>query len=226
MADEDKYEPLARQWSESYKRYVSNSNHVDDLNSECKEIADGALRTVTKMLRSCGGCPLLLQLTNLLWDCQLKMMPGNLFSEDSWQILVHINNQLDVLAKDVANQRIDMVAIRSVRAVAVELCVSKMQQASYHELHNQVAKMMVKDLIRHSFLDKARAFSVGKRFSDGEEAHHFYQQVMTFIESGMEGVVKQFINHLNGKGLRYRSQLCRKQSTRAMLHDEKWRLDA
>ena len=55
MADQDEYEPLARQWSTSYERYLSASNHSGDPSSECREIADGALRTVTKMLRSCGG---------------------------------------------------------------------------------------------------------------------------------------------------------------------------
>ncbi len=220
MADQDEYEPLARQWKKNYERYVG------DPNSKCEEIADGALRTVTKMLRSCGGCSLLPELTDLLWDCQLKMMQGNLFSEDSWQTLMHINNQLDALAKDVADQRIDMVAIRSIRTVAVKLGVSGTQRASYDTFHNQVAAQIVKDLVRHSFLDKARAFSVGKRFSNGEEAYHFYQQVMTFIDSGIDSVVRQFVNHPNGEGLRYRSQLCLKQSTRAMLYDESFRLDA
>jgi hypothetical protein len=226
MADQDEYEPLARQWKTSYELFVNAVGRSEDLDAECKEIADSALHTVTKMLRVCGGCSLLAKLTNLLWEEHLHMMPGSLFYEDAWPTLLRIYNQLDELATHVADHRIDMIAIRAARTVAVELYQKQLAYTNYQTFHHQVTAQVLKDLIRHSFLDKARAFSVGKRFSAGREAYQFYQAVMRCIENNMQDIVQQFASHPTGTGLRYRSRLFPKQKTSNILDNEYFRMDA
>ncbi len=219
MPDQDEYEPLARQWLNGYKRYI------DDANSTYEEIADDALRVVTKMLRDCGGCSLLPQMTDLLWQYQLQLIQGNLFSEYSYEVLTQFNDRLDMLAKSVANRRIETVAIRSARTVAMQLQTGRVGVDDYSTLRYQIAAQVVKDLIRHSFLDKARAFSIGRRFPNETEAHQFYNCVLTSIDQGMESLVKQFIDRPHGERLRYSSPFFKKQSTRSMLFDRRFRMD-
>ena len=177
------------------------------------------------MLRDCGGCLLLPQMTDLLWQYQFQLAQGSLFTATSQEALIQINDQLDILARSVANQRIEMVAIRSARTVAIQLRTSQVKSEDYHTLQYRFATQVIKDLIRHSFLDKARAFSVGKRFHNVTEAYQFYSHVMTSIDQGIGSLVKQFVRRPNGRHLRYYSPFFKKQSTSSMLHDPLLRMD-
>jgi|SRR5579875_614125 len=219
MPDLDQYEPLAGKWRSIYKSYVENAD------SKSEEIADAALRVITAMLRACHGCVLLPQITQLLWKYQPQLIPQSLFSNSAQEALAQFNHQLAVLVQGMTDQRIEMVAVRAAQTVALHMVHQRVAAQDYSTLQQYVGAQVIKDLIRHCFLDKARAFSVGKRFRDGAEAYGFYQHVMSSIEGGMGSLVKQFVERPNGERLRYRSFL-KKQSTKAMLHDEGWRMDA
>lgn len=219
MPDQDEYEPLAKQWSSEYKRYI------DDFASTGKDIADGALRTVTRMLRECGGCPLLPEITEILWQSQPQLAQGNLFSVSPYVVVEHINQLLEGLRRKVADQRIEAVSVRAAQTVAFQLRAGLNNGKDYGRFQSQLASQIVKDLIRHCFLDKARAFSVGRRFSSSDEASRFFDNVMSYIDHGLEGLVKQLITRPGGEKLRYRSPFFRRRSTKSMLFDEAYRMD-
>src|SRR5947208_1051916 len=113
MPDQDEFEPLARQWRSAFDSY---------LNSGATEvIADEAIRVATAMLRCCGGCPILPQLSDALWQYRDAIQNHSLWDPSPHEADLVLKEKLDSLARDVSDQRISTVAIRSAKVTAFQL---------------------------------------------------------------------------------------------------------
>lgn len=217
MPDQDDFEPLARQWHPAFVDYQSEATS--------EEVAEEALRVAAAMLRFCGGCPILPQLSDLLWQYQLKAADDSLWNPLSQEAFVHLNDALNSLARDVSDQRICTVAIRSAKIVSLQLQEKDVAPDRPFALSKYLATQVIKDLISHCFLDAARAYSVGGRFQTGTDAHLFYEEVTSSIDSVVGKMASQLTRRPTGKRLRQAHVLTAKHTTRSMLHDKAFRLD-
>jgi hypothetical protein len=217
MPDRDDFEPLARQWRPVYDRCCDNATSV--------EVADEGLQVVTMMLRNCGGCEILPELSEVLWHYQEKLAGNNLWTPLAEKAFFQLWTSLDNLARKEANQRVHMVAIRSAQIIALQLQEGIVKPHHFYTLQTHLAGQITKDLIAHCFLDAARAQSIGSRFRTGMEAHLFYDEVMTSLKPGIAKLAKQLVKRPTGKHLRHTPIDSKKYDTRSILHNEDFRLD-
>jgi hypothetical protein len=217
MPDRDEFEPLARQWSPVYERYCDKASST--------EIADEGLQIATMMLRNCGGCTILPDLSDLLWSYQEKLSNNDLWNPLTEEAFLQIWTSLDQLAQNEANWRVHMVAVRSAQTVALQLKEEIFKPRRSSALKTHLAGQIIKDLIAHSFLDAARAQSIGGRFRTGTEAHLFYNEVMMSLEPAVAKIAKQLVKRPSGKYLRSSPIISKKYDTRSMLHNDAFRFD-
>lgn len=217
MPDQDDFEPLAKQWHPAYYNYL-DSGPAD-------VVADEAIRVATAMLRYCGGCPILPQLSEALWQYRDAIQTDSLWNKPLREADLLLNERLDSLARTVSDERIGTVAIRSAKITALQLRRSEIAPHRSCELKIHLASQVIKDLIRHCFLDTARAYAVGGRFRSGAESQAFYDNVMSHIDSAVCALGTRLANDPTGKGLR-RYRIVPKPTTASMMFNEDFRLDA
>ena len=217
MPDQDEFEQLAKQWRPGYDGYLTDMSSL--------EIANEALRVATYMLRDCGGCPILPQLSELLWDYQMKASEHTLWNPLSNEAFLDLYEALDDFAGHVIDQRVSTIAVRSAKTIALQLQDGEADPDRPFEMKTLLATQVIKDLIGHSFLDTARANSVGERFHTSTEAHLFYDEVMKSLNTGVGKIATQLARRPTGKRLRQHNILPVKPNTRSILFDKAFRLD-
>ena len=167
MPDLDDFEPLARQWKSLCNDYV-------DSDVSAYAIADEAIRVANAMLRRCGGCPILPELAEALGQYNQAIQAG----KSSQQADAQLNQRLDTLARVVNDERISTLAIRSAKITALQLHESTGIPGRSNNLEVHLASQIIKDLIGHCFLDTARAYALGNRFSTNAKSQAFYDTVL------------------------------------------------
>src|SRR6266568_747116 len=215
MPDQGEFEPLARQWKPAFEDYQDNA--------ASDAIADEALRVVAAMLRCCGGCPILPRLHDMLWEYQGGVVSHTIWTPSSHEVDYLLNEKLDLLAQNVGDQRVEMVAIRSARKVALQLKEQMVTPRRPSELKSHLATQIIKDLIGHCFLDAARASAVGGRFLTGEEAHDFYDEVMGHIDLGARQMGYRLAINPTGKRLQRYRVLPVKHTTSSIIYSDDFR---
>lgn len=216
MPDQDDFEPLARQWHPAFDSYLDSGS--------AEVVAEEAIRVATAMLRCCGGCPILPELSEALWQYRDTIRTDSLWQHSPQGAGPLLNESLDRLAKTVCDDRIGTVAIRSAKIIALQLRRGDIEPHRHFELKIHLASQIIKDLIRHCFLDTARAFAVGGRFRKGTESQAFYDHVMNHIDSGVPSLGTRLANNPTGKGFR-RYRIVPKPTTASMMFNEDFRLD-
>jgi len=218
MPDLDDFEPLARQWKPLCNEYVDGSDSA-------YAIADEAISVATAMLRRCGGCPLLPELTEALEHYHLAIQGGNGSRQALREAIAQLNQRFDTLAQTVRNERIGTLAIRSAKITALQLYGGTVIPDGSTSLAGHLASQLIKDLIGHCFLDTARAYAVGRRFSTHVESQAFYDTVMQRIDSTAPSLGKRLAQDPTGKSLRHLRAIP-KQATPLPQYDEGYRLNA
>ncbi len=216
MPDQDDFEPLARKWRPAFDVYL-DSGPAD-------MVADEAIRVATAMLRNCGGCSILPQLSDALWQYRETIQTNTLWNKPPHEANLLLNGRLESLARVVSDQRIDTLAIRSAQITALQLKRGDLVPNRPFELKIHLASQIIKDLIRHCFLDTARAYAVGGRFRSSAESQAFYDNVMSHINSIVRGLGNRLATDPTGKGLR-RCRIVPKATTASMMFSEAFRLD-
>jgi hypothetical protein len=135
-----------------------------------------------------------------------------------------LSESLDRLAKTVCDDRIGTIAMRSAKIIALQLRRGDIEPYRLFELKIHLASQIIRDLIRHCFLDTARAFAVGGRFRKGTESQAFYDQVMNHIDSAIPALGTRLADNPTGKDLR-RYRIVPKPTTASMMFNEDFRLD-
>jgi hypothetical protein len=216
MPDQDDFEPLARQWHPAYDSYLDSGS--------ADVVADEAIRVATAMLRCCGGCPILPELSETLWQYRDMIRTDSLWSNSPHDSGLLLNDRLDALAKTVCDDRIGTVAIRSAKIIALQLRRGDIKAHRLFELRLHLASQIIRDLIRHCFLDAARAIAVGGRFRSSSESQAFYDNVMKHIDSAVPTIGTRLANNPTGKGIK-RYRIVPKLTTASMMFNEDFRLD-
>lgn len=217
MPDQDDFEPLARQWHPAFDGYLDSV--AGDI------IADEAIRVATAMLRYCGGCPILLELSDALWQYRDAIQTRSLWNPSPNEADLVLKERLDSLARDVSDQRISTVAIRSAKVTAFQLKQGELAPHRSFDLRLHLASQIIKDLISHCFLDAARAQAVGGRFRSIAQSSAFYDNVMGHIDSAAHKLAHRLVDDPTGKGLR-RFRIVPKATTASMMFNTDFRLDA
>jgi hypothetical protein len=195
MPDLDDFEPPARQWKRILDHYVKDQKSTSD------QLADDILAMAVKMLKHCGGCILLPQLTDLLWQYKVQLSQQTALDHRTQLPLSHLEQELDKAVQPAIHQRIEMISIRAARTTALALQAGVLNVESHQILQEKLAGQVIVDLIRHCCLDTARARSIGRRFANGDEAYHFYREVMTTLRAGVIYIARQLGSRPNGETL-------------------------
>lgn len=173
VPDQDEFAPLATRWKTVHAMIL--------LDKSPQEIADAAFRTLREMLRECGGCPLLGELT-LSLEQFAAVAAGRPTS--GWQIGGEaertLASQLDQRARDVNNRRIDAVAVRSCRIAAIEIAYGRFPK----DTSVAFAALVAKHLLCHFVLDRARAMSVGAHTE--QYARQVHAQILEILAPYLE----------------------------------------
>ncbi len=217
MPGQDDFEPLARQWRPAFSGYLDHT--------AADSIADEAIRVATAMLRSCGGCPILSQLSDALLQYWDAIQTNSLWNSPPHEADLVLKERLESLTRDVSDQRISTVAIRSANVTAFQLKQGKLAPHRSFELRLNLASQIIKDLIRHCFLDAARAQAVGGRFRSVAQSQEFYDNVMSHIDSATQKLAHRLVDNPTGKGLR-KFRIVPKETTASMMFNTDFRLDA
>lgn len=218
MPDLDDFEPLARQWKPLCNEYVDGSDSAST-------IADEAISVATAMLRRCGGCPILPDLTDALEHYHLAIQGGNASGQVLREAAAQLSQRLDTLAQTVSNERISTLAIKSAKITALQLYEGAVTLGGSNNLAGHLASQLIKDLIGHCFLDTARAYAVGRRFSTNAESQAFYDTVMQRIDFVAPPLGKRLAQDPTGKSLGH-LRAVPKQAASLPQHDEGYRLNA
>lgn len=218
MPDLDDFEPLARQWKSLCSNYVGS-----DVSAYA--IADEAIRVANAMLRRCGGCPILPELAEALEHYNGAIQAEKLGRKPSRHADAQLNQSLDTLARSVSNERISTIAIRSTKIIALQLHEGAATLSGSNNLDVHLASQIIKDLIGHCFLDTARAYAVGNRFSTSAKSQAFYDTVMQRIDFVTPTLGKRLAQDPTGKSLE-RLLTVPKQTVTPTLYDKVYRLNA
>ncbi len=218
MPDQDDFEPLARQWKPLCNAYVNSD-------ASAHSIADDAIRVATAMLRCCGGCPILPDLADALEQYSEAIRTGNLWKKPSSVPDTQLSQKLDALARVVSNERISTIAIRSAKITAIQIHEGSGTSDRRNDLETHLASQIIKDLIGHCFLDTARAYAVGKRFSTNAASQPFYDTIMQRIDSAIPALGARLAQDPTGKSLRHLRAIP-KQTIVPMIYNQEYRLDA
>jgi hypothetical protein len=220
MVDLDDFDPMGKQWEHAKNDFLTDASG--------EEIADEALRVVAAMLRACGGCSILPQLHEVLWEFYKKVSSQTLWSPTLKDANYAFQESLDQLsrAETVCDKRIETVAIRSTMKLAVQLKGSYTNKTySYSQLRTQLASHIIKDLIGHSFLDVTRALSVGRRFGTNKQAFQFYEEVMNHIEPGAIEIGRRLAKKPTAERLRRFRIVKERHNTISMLYSDEFSVD-
>ncbi len=217
MPDQDDFEPLGRQWRPAFDSYL-DAGAAD-------VIADEAIRVATTMLRCCGGCTILAQLSDALWQYRVVTQTGSLWNPSPQEADLVLKGRLDNIERDVSDQRISAIALRSAKVTAFQLKQGEIAPQRPSELQLHLASQIIKDLVSHCFLDAARAQAVGGRFRSVAQSGEFYDNVMGYLDAAAYKLAQRLLNHPTGKGLR-RLRIVPKATTTSMMFNPEFRLDA
>ena len=214
MIDLDDFDPLGKQWNTAQQYY---QNH-----GSSEEVADEALRVAAAMLRACGGCTILPSLHDILWEYCNKVVSHTLWSPTLREADIILYEKLEALSREsiVCDKRIEGVALRATMRLALKMKESCPKPLRYAKLGTQLAAFIIEDLIGHSFLDIARAISVGGRFATNEQAFHFYEDVMRCLELGATRMGRNLVRRPTAERLQRYSLVRSEQTTVSMLYDE------
>ena len=171
-----------------------------------------------------AGGPILPELSEALWQYRDIIRTDSLWRRPPAGAGLLLSERLDSLAKTVCDERIGTVAIRSAKIIALQLRRGDIEPHRLFELKIHLASQIIRDLIRHCFLDTARAFAVGGRFRSGPESQAFYDNVMNHINSAVPALGTRLADNPTGKGLR-RYRIVPKPTTASMMFNEDFRLD-
>lgn len=200
MPDKDEFEPMGRAWKTVYALFVDGERQASS-----QKIAQCALQVVSAMLHECGGCPPLPQLILLLSqlsESQAIDIPARCFPAE---VLQQAHAELDQIEKSIADQRVCAVAVRTTRSYVHELVLGlgPSQVPGLNKIGPDLAQRIIKDVIAHSCLDRARAFAVNSRFENGAASLRFYREVMQAIEYFDDGLSLQFCQDPSCRTLSY-----------------------
>ncbi len=204
MPDKDEFEPVRGDWKTVYKLFIDGKGQASS-----QQIAQHALEVVSTTLHKCGGCPPLTDLVSLLTQLSKSQTidtPAHLFPVESLQ---QAHNKLDEIEKNVADQRVCAVAIRTTRSYVHELIIGVRphQLLDLNKVGPDLSQHIIKDVIAHCCLDRARAFAVNSRFENGADALRFYREVMQAIENSDHGLSMQFFQDPSCATLSYQPLL-------------------
>src|SRR5438105_299176 len=138
MPDQDDFEPLARQWRPAFNSYLDSGT--------ADVIADEAIRVATAMLRCCGGCSILSQLSDALWQYREAIQTRFLWNPSPQEADLVLKGRLDSIARDVSDQRISTIAIRSAKVTAFQLKQGELAPHRSPELQLHLASQIIKNL--------------------------------------------------------------------------------
>lgn len=219
MIDQEDFDPMGKQWNPAHNDFLSGASS--------EKVADEALRVATVMLRVCKGCSILPHLHEILWEYYTKISEHALWSPTLKEADALLYKKLESLTKEdgITDKRIETIAIRSTKKMALHLRENKVVSLRYSQLQTRLASLLIKDLIGHSFLDLARAMSVGKRFATHEQAFEFYSEVIEHIEPGATQIGRRLVRKPTAERLKGYRILKNTHTTRSMLYDEEFRFD-
>ncbi len=214
MVDLDDFDPMGSQWKLAKQSFLGGASS--------EEVADEALRVVAAMLRACGGCSILPQLQDILWEYYNKIASHALWSPTLKEADATLHEKLNLLSKDdaVCDKRIETVALRSTARAALQLRENCPHSLRLTHLRTHLAAFIIKDLIGHSFLDITRAISVGERFATNEQAFQFYEDVMGHIEPGALSMGHRLSRKPTAERLQRYRLVTRTDTTSSLLYDE------
>jgi hypothetical protein len=216
MVDLDDFDPMGKQWQHAHQNFLDNTSS--------EQVADEATRVAAAMLRACGGCSLLPQLQEFLWEYYKTISSHTLWSPTLKEADATLYEKLDLLSQvdGVCDKRIEAVAMRSTKRMALELREKHASSERYAELQGKLGTLVIKDLIGHSFLDLSRAMSVGKRFTTYEQAFQFYDEVMKCIEPGAVSMGRGLARKPNAERLKGYRIMKKTHTTSSILYDEEF----
>jgi hypothetical protein len=216
MVDLDDFDPMGKQWDHAHQDFSDNGSD--------EQVADEALRVAAAMLRACGGCSILPQLQECLWEYYQTISSHTLWSPTLKEADAALYEKLDLLSQVdlVCDKRIETIAIRSTKRMALQLREQHASSERPIQLQTKLATLIIKDLIGHSFLDLSRAMSVGKRFTTPEQAFQFYDEVMKCIESGAVSIGRRLARKPNAERLQRYRIIKSTHTTRSMLYDKEF----
>jgi hypothetical protein len=208
MPDQDDFEPLAKCWKPLY----------DDFGKEemtAEQLADESLRIVTQMLHVCKGCPALDTLLPALESFWSDSLRPSIWAPDV-SPRDHLDTTLRALERQYDDRRIDAVAIRTAQRIANDLATGLYRPATRQELHRHFATTLIQQLIRHCYLDAARANAVGRRFPTSDAAHAYAAQVLALAQPGCQQLGKYMLRDSSAQKAR-RPRIIPRQRTEDML---------
>lgn len=219
MIDLEDFDPMGKQWKPAHDDFLNGSSS--------EKVADEALRVAAIMLRVCKGCSTLPQLHEILWEYYKKVSSHTLWSPTLGEADTTLYEKLDLLSREseTTDKRIETVAIRSAKKMALQLRERNIHSQRYPQLRIELASLIIKDLIGHSFLDLSRAISVGNRFATHEQAFQFYTEVMEDIEPGVAKMGRRLARKPTAERLQGYRILKNTHTTRSMLYNEDFRFD-
>jgi hypothetical protein len=220
MVDLDNFDPMGKQWEHAKDDFLTDGSS--------EEIADEALRVAAAMLRACGGCSILPQLHESIWEFYKEVSSQTLWSPTLKEANYIFQEKIDLLSKaeTASDKRIETVAIRSTMKLALQLKGSYTNKSySYSQLRTQLGALIIKDLVGHSFLDVTRALSVGRRFGTNQQAFQFFEEVMDHIEPGAIGMGRRLAKKPTAERLQRFRIVKEKHTTSSMLYSDEFSVD-
>jgi hypothetical protein len=197
MPDQDEFDPIGRNWRHAYDLLLGGTSDVD-------HIANEVLLAVTRMVRRSGGCTVLPDLQRALEDFWIACYSRaslwhDITSDGAYHLL---DARLDALAKGVTDRRIEMIAIRSARAVAMQLAQGSLQPKHTTALKQYFGAQIVEHLVCHRALDPARAHAVGLAVSTCEQAHAVHDAVLERLRPALAKVGARLAEDPTGRTVR------------------------
>lgn len=167
MPDQDDFESGGKAWNQVYRMYVEGDPP--------QEIVALLQSRIALLLKVSGGIPHLPFMVEAVQRLEQGVIKRSLWQWQSGQVPEqHFEETMRRLERICAPRRLEMVAIRSTRALATEVVSGELALAQPVAL----AERIVVDVACHCCLDRARALAVGKAFQIGLESHEFYQEIL------------------------------------------------
>lgn len=208
MPDQDDFEPGGRVWRKLERMYFDEAQSAEDISAHLQS-------RIALMLRICGGIPVLPELLRMLSDYYDKVTKRTLWQ---WQASGSAEAELEDLLRQLevnhARSRLSMVAIRSARAIAVDLACNDTCPVPPFK----VPERIVIDIARHMFLDRARALAIGKRFTSSLESYIFYEEVMRRFNPHAKRMAASLAHDHSGRTVK-RDRIAVRSATRTLMYD-------
>lgn len=218
MPDQDDFDPIGKDWARAYDACVRGEDPV--------ATADELLRAVARMLRKCGGCPSFTDIEAALTAYWLKLSAARaLETTVDESVSREFHQALDSTYRDVTDWRIDIIAMRTARVIALELEQGVYSPEHPAELKIHLGAQIVEHLVCHRSLDAARAHAVGLAFQTNKAAYDYHNQVLMLAREQIRKLGRQLSLDPTAQSLR-RPRILPPVNTASILFDaERFRLD-